>query len=99
MKKLHTPRGWLGYFVGCESEAMYHIYSPEKHKVYRFGVARVEDAEGLDDPQDALSLEDRVHTPAVEVPEHSHLGDENETTGDNESDIDDDCGFHPYRRT
>ena len=95
MKKLHSPRGWLGYFVGCESEAMYHIYSPEKHKVYRIGVARVEDGEGLDDPQDAPCLEDRVHTPAVEVPEHSPSGDETETTGDNESDFDDDCGFHP----
>ena len=30
MTKLHSPRGWLGYFVGCESEAMYHIYSPRE---------------------------------------------------------------------
>ncbi|KAE8442989.1 hypothetical protein EG329_002452 [Mollisiaceae sp. DMI_Dod_QoI] len=37
---LHSPRGWLGYFVGCESEAMYHIYSPEKHKIYRTGGER-----------------------------------------------------------
>lgn len=40
MTKLHSPRGWLGYFVGCESEAMYHIYSPEKHKIYRTGGER-----------------------------------------------------------
>jgi hypothetical protein len=49
MTKLHSPCGWLGYFVGCESEAMYHIYSPEKHKVYRIGVARVEDGKVVGD--------------------------------------------------
>ena len=32
--KLHSPRGQLGYFVGYKSEAIYHIYSPKKHKVY-----------------------------------------------------------------
>jgi hypothetical protein len=63
MTKLHSPRGWLGYFVGCESEAMYRIYSPEKHKVYRIGVARVEDGEGLSDVHDAPCLEDRISIP------------------------------------
>jgi hypothetical protein len=67
MTKLHSPRGWLGYFVGCESEAMYYIYSLEKHKVYRIGVARVEDGEGLDDHYDVPCLEDRVLTPIVEI--------------------------------
>ena len=90
MTKLHSPRGWLGYFVGCESEAMYHIYSPEKHKVYRIGVARVEDGEGLDDPHDAPCLEDRVPTPDVEVPDHLTSEGEDETTGDHDSDRDDD---------
>jgi hypothetical protein len=67
MTKLHSPRGWLGYFVGCESEAMYHIYSPEKHKVYRIGSARVEDGEGLDDHHDIPCMEDRVPTTGVDV--------------------------------
>lgn len=31
MTKLHHPRGWLGYFVGCESESVYRIYEPEFH--------------------------------------------------------------------
>lgn len=67
MTKLHSPRGWLGYFVGCESEAMYHIYSPEKHKVYRVGTARIEDGKGLDDSHDAPCLEDRVSTTSARV--------------------------------
>ena len=76
MTKLHSPRGWLGYFVGCESEAMYHIYSPEKHKVYRIGIARVEDGEGLDDPHDTPCLEDRVPTPDVEISDRLSPEDE-----------------------
>lgn len=76
MTKLHSPRGWLGYFVGCESEAIYHIYSPEKHKVYRIGVARVEDGEGLDDPHDAPCLEDRVPTPDIEISDRLSSEDE-----------------------
>ena len=91
MTKLHSPRGWLGYFVGCESEAMYHIYSPEKHKVYRIGVARVEDGEGLDDSHDGPCLEDRVPTPDVEVLSNILSEDENKTSSDSGSDhIEDD---------
>ena len=90
MTKLHSPRGWLGYFVGCESEAMYHIYSPEKHKVYRIGVARVEDGEGLDDSHDGPCLEDRVPTPDVEVLSDVLSEDENETSSDSGSDHNED---------
>ncbi|KAK4067059.1 hypothetical protein Purlil1_13929 [Purpureocillium lilacinum] len=85
MTKLHSPRGWLGYFVGCESEAIYHIYSPEKQQVYRIGVARVEDGEGLDDLHDGSCLEDRIPTPDVDVPDHLSDG-EDETSGSDESD-------------
>ncbi|KAF2175900.1 hypothetical protein K469DRAFT_683368 [Zopfia rhizophila CBS 207.26] len=95
MTKLHSPRGWLGYFVGCESEAMYHIYSPEKHKVYRIGVARVEDGEGLDDHHGAPCLEDRVPTPDVEVPEHLSSEGEDETSGDEDNDSNDNSTFRP----
>ena len=90
MKKLHSPRGWLGYFVGCESEAIYHIYSPEKNKVYRIGVARVEDGEGLDDPHDTPCLEDRIHIPDVDIPDHLPSEGDDEASGDEESDHDDD---------
>jgi hypothetical protein len=96
MTKLHSPRGWLGYFVGCESEAMYHIYSPEKHKVYRIGVARVEDGEGLDDPHDAPCLEDRVPTPDVEVPDHLTSEGEDEIPGDHDGNLDGDGDFRPF---
>jgi len=89
MTKLHSPRGWLGYFVGCESEAMYHIYSPEKHKVYRIGVARVEDGEGLDDPHDTPCLEDRVPTLDVEVADHLSSDGESETSDGDDNDRED----------
>ncbi len=91
MTKLHSPRGWLGYFVGCESEAIYLIYSPEKHRVYRIGVARVEDGEGLNDPHGAPCLEDRVPTPDVDVPDHLSSEGDDETPGDEDSDRDDDA--------
>ena len=89
MTKLHSPRGWLGYFVGCESEAMYHIYSPEKHKVYRIGAARVEDGEGLDDPHDAPCLEDRVPTLNVEVPDDPLTRSDAEASVGRDEDSDD----------
>lgn len=57
-----VPRGWLGYFVGCESESIYKIFSPDKHQVFRVGVARIDDGEGLNDPHTLPSLQDRVPT-------------------------------------
>jgi hypothetical protein len=54
--KIHEPRGWIGYFVGCESESVYRIYSADKHKVFRVGVARVDNGEGLDDSHDLPSM-------------------------------------------
>ena len=76
--------GWLRYFVGCESEAMYHIYSLEKHKVYRIGVARVEDGERLDDLHDAPCLEDIISTENIEVPDEliSEIDDRPSCVGD-----------------
>jgi hypothetical protein len=97
MTKLHSPRGWLGYFVGCESEAMYHIYSPKKHKVYRISAARVEDGEGLDDPHDAPCLEDRVPTLDVEVLNHPSSGGEDEASDNEDNGRDDDSGSRPSR--
>ncbi|KAI3129614.1 hypothetical protein CBS147330_5244 [Penicillium roqueforti] len=94
MTKLHNPRGWLGYFVGCESEAMYHIYSPEKHKVYRIGVARIEDGEGLRDPHDAPCLEDRIPTPDVAFTDNNHSEDGSESSSDSDKDYDDGESSH-----
>ncbi|KFY97995.1 hypothetical protein V500_01823 [Pseudogymnoascus sp. VKM F-4518 (FW-2643)] len=47
--KLSEPRGWLGYFVGCESESIYRIWDPEKKKIARVSTPRIDDGEGLDD--------------------------------------------------
>lgn len=41
--KLHSPRVWLGYFIGCKSESIYRIWNPEKEKVIRISMARIED--------------------------------------------------------
>jgi hypothetical protein len=46
---------------------MYYIYSPKKYKVYRIGVARVEDKEGLNNYYNTPCLEDKVLTPIVEI--------------------------------
>lgn len=35
--KLYTPRAWYGWFVGCDGEAIYRIYSPDLKKVIRVG--------------------------------------------------------------
>lgn len=74
--KLHTPRGWLGYAVGCEGESIYRIWRPEEHTVYRISMARVEQGEGLDDPQDGPALRDRekVSSP-VQEPQSEHSAD------------------------
>ena len=58
--KLITPRGWLGYFVGCESESVYCIWSPEKNKVLWISAARIDDGEGLDDNHEDPSLNQRI---------------------------------------
>ena len=65
---------------------MYHIYSPEKHKVYQIRVARIEDGEGLDDPRDTPCLEDRVPTTDPGVPDQSISETDDVTTSDENSD-------------
>jgi hypothetical protein len=71
--KLHHPRGWLGYFVGCESESVYRIYDPEKHTVRRVGASEIDDGQGLDDPQDGPSLQDFSPAPNTILPEQDDL--------------------------
>jgi transposase InsO family protein len=65
--KLHSPRAWPGYFVGCASESTYRIYSAEKGKVFKVGVARIEDGQGLDEPQDEPSLNARIPPADVDL--------------------------------
>ena len=85
MTKLYSPCGQLGYFVGYESEAMYYIYSPEKYKVYRISTARVEDSEGLDDPQDVLYLEDRVLTVDIIISDQIDSETDDKMTSDQDN--------------
>jgi hypothetical protein len=53
----------MGYFVSCDSESVYRTYSEEKHRVFRVGVARVDNGEGLQDPHDAPSMSARILIP------------------------------------
>jgi hypothetical protein len=62
-RKIHDPRGWMGYWVGNESESVCRIFSTEKRKVFRVSVARVDEDEGLDDPHDDPSINDRTPVP------------------------------------
>ena len=85
--KLHTPRGWMGYFMGCESESIYRIWNPEKNKVVRISTARIDDGEGLEDGQDRPSRNDRIGEEPREAEETSELSDSGETNS-NESESD-----------
>ncbi|KAK8219740.1 hypothetical protein M8818_000714 [Zalaria obscura] len=51
----------MGYYVGYKSELIYWIYSLEDYRVKQVGVARVDDSEGTEDPQDAPSLHDQSY--------------------------------------
>lgn len=62
-RKLHDQRGWLGYWVGCESESISKIYGPDEYRVFNVGNARVPDGVGLDDPQDMTALDRREPQP------------------------------------
>lgn len=81
--KLHEPRGWLGYFMGCESESVYRIWHPERNKVMRISMARVEDGEGMDDEQDGPSRQNRVLD--LEFSPNDNLGEEREESDSGES--------------
>jgi hypothetical protein len=90
MTKLHHPRGWLGYFVGCENESIYRIYDPEKHMVRRIGASEIDDGHGLDDPQDGPSLQDI--SPALTV-YPLDAGDEAHHSEVHEEESEDDAGL------
>ena len=80
--KVQTQRAWLGYFVGCESESIYRIWRPDEHRVYSISMARIEDGEGLDDPQDGPSLRDR-EPPPVDTDHDIHEPDSDGSSHEN----------------
>lgn len=56
--KLHDVRAWYGWFIGCDGEAIYRIYSPDLKRVIRVGQARMIDGDGLNDSTDIGGLEE-----------------------------------------
>lgn len=80
--KLHHPRGWMGYWVGRYSEAVDKVWSPEKSEVCKVGVARIQDGQGLDDPQPDPTYTDRVPTPVIEIPEVPDEQEDDENASD-----------------
>lgn len=35
LPNIHGVRGWMGYFCGFETEAVYKVYSPQRHRAYQ----------------------------------------------------------------
>jgi hypothetical protein len=68
---------------------MYHIYSPENHKVYWVGAARVEDGKGLDNPYNKPCLEDRVSLVQAKQPKQSNSETNSNTAMSSNDDEDD----------
>ncbi|OAQ57917.1 integrase core domain-containing protein [Pochonia chlamydosporia 170] len=58
-KTLLQPRGWLGYFVGFETEAVLRIWHPDKKRVVRVTAPRVDDGQGQEDVHEGATLSDR----------------------------------------
>ena len=87
-RKLHDPRGWLGYFVGCENESTYRVWNPADKKVKRVVYSVVEDGQGLDDTHDGPSLNDRIRGHQMtRTPENiQYISEDNESV-DEASDI------------
>jgi len=59
-KSLLQSRGWIGYFVGFETEAVMRVWAPEKNRVVRVTAPRVDDGQGQDDIHDGQTLRDRI---------------------------------------
>ena len=95
--KLHHPRGWLGYFVGCENESVYRIYDPEKHSVRRIGASEIEDGQGLDDPQNGPSLQDINPAPdthSLSADEQVYTEEDGDENSEDASELDDNQETH-----
>nr|ODN89536.1 hypothetical protein L203_02248 [Cryptococcus depauperatus CBS 7841] len=77
----------------CMALAAGWVTPSEKHRVYRIGVASVEDGEGLDDPHGAPCFEDRTPTPDLEIPSHIARGDKNEASDEEDSSQADEANY------
>lgn len=65
--KLHQPRGWVGYFVGCQAESIYRVFSDEHHRVFPVGAARVQQGEGVEDNHEGITYQQRQLREAEEI--------------------------------
>ena len=80
-RKLHDPRGWVGYFVGCENESIYRVWDPEKGRVRRVTYTVVEDGHGLNDNQVGQLFNGRtarhIQPGAQDIENSEYTSDEN----------------------
>lgn len=60
LKTLLQPRGWIGYFVGFETEAVLRVWHPDKKRVVRVTAPRVDDGQGQTDDHDGETLSNRI---------------------------------------
>lgn len=79
-KSLLQTRGRLAYFVGFETEAVMFAYDDDKDEVVRVTAARVDHGNGVFDPHNGDSFQDRV-------PYHS-LADVSDINSGSMSDVD-----------
>lgn len=70
--KLHAPQATVAYFVGNESESVMRIWHPEKKKVLRVAIARVDNGQGLHDSHERPSLNEVY---PIETDKNSHVND------------------------
>ena len=89
-RKLHDPRGWLGYFVGCENESTYRVWNPDTKRVRRVAYTIVEDGQGLDDPHDDQNANDRITREPLQPVANGTESDSNPYSDDDISDVDND---------
>jgi len=89
--KLHTPRGYVAYFVASESEQIYRIWNPELEKVVRMQSARVDDTAGTEDPQPGVQLNDRDPDPPVDLPTDHQASDEEDGSSSEDDDENDEA--------
>jgi hypothetical protein len=59
-KSLLQARGWIGYFVGFETEAVLRVWHPDKKRVVRVTTLLVDDGQGQTDHHDGEILSNRV---------------------------------------
>ena len=59
-KSLLQARGWIGYFVGFETEAVLRVWHPDKKRVVRITAPRVDDGQGQTDDHDGETLSNRI---------------------------------------